>query len=142
MQPFGELPLGFSPILKDQHGKIVMAVRIQPRAVLLPGPIGELDEDGERLWKTLLFNSLRWVLRDERKSISADFFSPSGEVVDDAFLESDTAEPVRSIGSINDIKPLQRTIEKSDLWPWFIMVAALLFALERLVGVRWHWSGP
>lgn len=133
-------PAGFSPILQDEQGAVVIAARADPRAVLIPGPVGVPDGNGQRLWLTLLFNSLRWVLSGTGEVAQVNFVGPDGDLVPNAFLESNTAEAVRSVGEIRDIRPVKDNHLDAELWPWLVMLATILFAFERIVGVSWRES--
>lgn len=140
MRPLDVTPLNFSPIVQDSQGDIVIAAHSNPRAVLIPGPYTTLDENGRRLWLTLLFNSLRWVLKDGDQVTPAEFVDSNGKIISNAVLESDTAAPERSVGAIEDIQPILHGKNEIPVWPWLVAAAALLLAIERMVGVGWSGS--
>jgi hypothetical protein len=138
MRPLPSQPPGFSPIIQDDRGIIVVAVRADPRTILIPGPSRSLDENGQRLWMTLLFNSLRWALNNGEDAAHAKFTDAAGIEIPNAALESDTAEPVRSVGTIEDIQPVMGAEREGQFWLWLVAAAALLLAVERLIGVGWR----
>lgn len=135
-----ELPEGYVPVLATDADRPVMAIRFNPRAAIVPGPRIGGDPEIERLSLTVFFNAVRWVTAQSRRDVSFKHIDADGRQILDAVLESDTADPNRSAGAIESIRPVAAVSGDVRLWPWLIALASILLAWDRAMGVSW-WRG-
>jgi len=138
MRGLESLPSDYSPILADESGRPVVALRARPRTVVVPGPISGIDDDGARLFSILLFNAVRWALEPrvaaETPLIFRDF---AGREISNASLESDTSLEPRSVGTLSDIRAVEDATETTPIWPILVLLSLLLMAVERLSVISW-----
>ena len=133
-----QLPKGFMPVIANDAGKPVMAIRNNPPAAIVPMLQSGEDPQLERLSLTTFFNSVRWVNSRSRRSVPIRHLDPNGQEIRNAVLESDTAEPAKLAGAVESIRPVRATNARVPLWPWLIVFALAILALERAVGVFWR----
>lgn len=135
------LPAGWTTVVGGARGGSWIAVRERPRAVRIPG----LPQGGgtpvDRLSTILFFNAVRWLLADSPPALHVEWTTPAGIAIPQAIEESDTGGTPRSRGRIDDIVPISMpasdgAAEAEPLWPWLLLGAALLFAVERSLAWR------
>lgn len=132
------VPEGFFPVLSDSKGRVVLARRTRPRAAIVPVPRTDGGPQLERLGLTIFFNALKWVTASTDTDGMYRHVDAEGLTISDALSEADTAEASRSAGAVDALRPLTGSAQDTSLWPWLVVLALLLLAADRAVGVDWR----
>lgn len=128
------LPAGFEPVAAHRDGSVWVAVRDEPRAVYLPALATGGSDGPDRAAVLLTANALRWLL-GERDAPAAppDWLAVDGTPIAGAQGEAPLPDPPRSTGALDDLRP-GGAQQRVALWPWAVLLAALLLAVERAHG--------
>lgn len=135
-----ELPDGFSPVLRGTDGRVWLALRDDPvcPCVYVPGlPTGTDDVLG-RFSATVFFNGLRWLLRERTLPPLYTLTRPGALEPEGSRLvlhrdEGNTYREEYSSGSIDNVEAVVGRWGKEPVWPIPLMLAVLLFFLERVL---------
>lgn len=130
-------PPGFRPILRQGPDRVWLAQREQPPAVYIAGLPLTGDDDRGRLSLTVFFNAVRQLLRNRPIPPAYELTTPANPVPEGIRLalhedEGNTVQAPRSLGVPADLL-LTRQDSREPRWPLFLMAAAVLFAMERLL---------
>ncbi len=138
-----ELPPSFVPLLRGGDGNVWVAARGTPQAVYVPGP-PTLDESKPEasLSAAMFFNAVRWLLEETAtRAVPYRLRTPDGEEIQGSIEEHPGESPRRSAGEITDITPLPSAAARAPLWPYFVLVAAAIWLVDRLLvaatGSKW-----
>lgn len=134
------LPEGFSPVLRGTDGRVWLALRDDPvcPCVYVPGlPTGTDDVLG-RFSATVFFNGLRWLLRERTLPPLYTLTRPGALEPGGSRLvlhrdEGNTYREEYSFGSIDNVEAVTGRWGKEPVWPIPVMLAVLLFFLERVL---------
>jgi hypothetical protein len=135
------LPAGFVRAAAVD-GRDIIARRSGPRAALVPPPLWHRDAAAAlRNASLLLFaNALRYVSADHAPPQQVSFIDADGQELPDVRFESDTAED----GDRSDLAaaiapaPAGRGDGGAPLWPWLVVAALAILAVERAVALPWR----
>ncbi|WP_162801204.1 VWA domain-containing protein [Azospirillum brasilense] len=133
------LPDGFRMVAADAARRVWIAAREAPRTAYIPGlpsaGRGPLDDASTLLF----FNAVRWLLADQPVAVPGRWLSPDGTAIDAPSGEGYTGGEPRSHGTLDDLAPRPAGTAPEPVWPWLVLTAALLFAVERVhAAVRWR----
>lgn len=138
------LPTGFEPVIRADNGQVWMARRSEPPALALSlGPrFG--SSDAAKLSMLAFFNSLRWLLTAPHGDIAPRLAPRDAESVRLTLGsgEGDTSRQALSTGDLAYLTGERQIAAQQPLWPTLVALAAVLFALERVLaafgGARWR----
>jgi hypothetical protein len=131
-----ELPGGFQPVLRGMDGGMWLAQAENPLRAYVPGlPTGTDDVIG-RFSATVFFNALRWLLKERPLNPLYTLTSPYALDTGANRLvlhkdEGNTQQASRSLGRLQDLRPIAGKGTAIPLWPILLMAAAVLFLIER-----------
>ncbi len=138
-----ELPRGFSPVLRGTDGKVWLALQDDPvcPCAYVPGlPTGTDDVPG-RFSATVFFNAFRWLLKE--RSLPPLYTltgpqnpEPSGNRLVLHQDEGNTSREPHSSGSIDQMEPVKGRWSSVPIWPIPVMLAVILFLIERAMAMR------
>ena len=123
-------------------GRDIIARRADPRAALVPPPLLGRDAAAPlRNASLLLFaNALRYVSADQAPPQQVSFIGADGQELPDVRFESDTAEDGDRSDLATAIAPQRagRADDGPPLWPWLVVVALAILAVERVLALPWR----
>jgi len=137
-----ELPKGFQPVLRGIDGKVWLAQAENPLRAFVPGlPTGTDDVTG-RFSATVFFNAVRWLLQKRELPALYTLTSPLDPTPAANRLvlhkdEGNTQRVPRSSGELENLTPITGKGAGIPLWPILVMVAGILFLIERALAA---WS--
>jgi hypothetical protein len=131
------LPPGFRPILRQGQDRVWLAQRQRPPAVYIAGLPPVAADDQGRLTLTVFFNAVRQLLRDRPISPLYELTSPANPIPEGTRLalhedEGNTVHAPRDHGTLSDLRQIGRETHE-PLWPLLLALAAVLFAVERML---------
>lgn len=137
-----ELPENFQPVLRGMDGKVWLAQAESPLRAFVPGlPTGTDDVTG-RFSTTVFFNAVRWLL--QKRDLPALYtltspleLTPAANRLALHKDEGNTQRVPRSSGKLENLKPITGKGAGIPLWPILVMVAVVLFLIERALAA---WS--
>ncbi|GAB5387881.1 MAG: hypothetical protein Alpg2KO_08490 [Alphaproteobacteria bacterium] len=131
-------PEGFRPVAMTGDSRVLIALRTAPRAVWLPGlPIITQPGPEAATTQLLFFNAIRWLLGADFDQLDWQYVTEQGQPIEGGASEWRDKQEVRSTGSLSALADGQTLSSESPAWPIWLMIAALLIALERvLAGYR------
>lgn len=141
------IPNGFTPVLQSQDEQIWLAQRSTPPAAIVPGLPTFTEDNLGKVSITIFFNAVRWLLQEKPLEPLYTLTSPAqpDPGVNRFALhpnEGNTGLPSVSYGDVNAIEPTPVIGQSDPVWPSFLALAALLFALERTLfifgGQKWR----
>ncbi len=126
-----DLPEGFSPVLTDVQGGVLIAQRQSPPGFIVPHPVPEGDPDLVALSIIVFFTALQNAADFGERPVEGRWRMPDGTEVMQAWKESDTAKVVAD--SVAPVEFLPRRAEASEMpvWPWMLVAALVCLLLER-----------
>lgn len=135
-----DLPEGFSPVLRGTDGRVWLALKeshICP-CVYVPGMPTGIDDVLGRFSATVFFNGLRWLLRERSLPPLYTLTRPGAIEPEGSRLvlhrdEGNTYREEYSFGSIDNVEAVTGRWGKEPVWPIPVMLAVLLFFLERVL---------
>jgi len=124
-------------------GSDIVAHRAGPRAALIPPPLTAPDAAAPLRNASLLLlaNALRYVSADASVPPAAvAFVDADGHELPDARFESDTAEDGDRTDLTAAIAPGRLRVGGAGepLWPWIIVAALAILAVERALALPWR----
>ncbi len=136
----GPLPAGFIRAA-SVDGRDIVARRAEPRAAVIPPPLRADAPAPLRNASLLLFaNALRYVSADRAPPGKVTWIDADGHELPDVRFESDTAEDGDRSDLAAAIAP--RTSSRPDdgppLWPWLVVLALAILAVERTLALPWR----
>lgn len=132
-------------VMLDTQDRVWIAAAENPPLAYVPGlPTQTGDENLDAFSTTLFFNAARFLLSERELPPLYGLTSPAQPAVDAAHAalhpgEGDTAQPVRSVGDVNDIQATLSAAEGDPLWPLLVVLAGVIVLLERYLSV---FGGP
>lgn len=133
-----ELPEGFQPVLRGMDGTVWLAQAGEPARAIVPGlPTGTDDVKG-RVSAAVFFNAVRWLLQKRDLPPLYTLTAPHAPEPTANRLalhkdEGNTQRQPHSSGRLQDLKPVTGKGTAAPLWPILLMIAAILFLLERTI---------
>jgi len=125
----GGMPEGWKlqPVLRTVDNAIWLAQSKKPLCAYVAGlPTGKDDLQG-RFSATVFFNALRWLLEQEG-------FEPGNQNRWMLYKDEGNTERIPlSSGSLDRLRPGTAAANKIELWPFLLLVASILFLIERTV---------
>jgi len=135
------LPDGFAPVLLDDRGGALVAVRDEPPAALVPGlptAAGTAGGPADAVAATLFFDALRRLVGGSHRPLEVAVTTADGTPVVRPEGEGETGHVPRSRGRLADIAPVPPGAGPvpggaagRPLWPWLVLAAAAVLAGER-----------
>ena len=125
------LPDGFSPVLTDAKGGILIAQRKSPPGFIVPHPVLRGDPDLVALSTIVFFTALRNATDVGERSVLGRWRMPDGTEVTQAWKESDTAKPVADPAAPVEIVPRRAAASEMPVWPWMLAAALVFLMFER-----------
>ena len=136
-QPVNDLPEGYKAVLTAMDGAPWIAVREQPRSVIVPDLATSGSESVRNLSTTVFFNALRWLMHRETRLLESAWLTPEGEVIEDGRNEA-TPAAKEATTEPPPINPVWRSGQRKEpLWPWLVLAAILMALIERALTL-WH----
>ena len=142
-----QLPDGFSPVLQGKDTDVWLAQRANPPAAYIPG-LPQLRDDNLGRFSTLVFlNGVRWLSQFQPSAPLYELTSVAMPEMAAGRLplhpgEGNTSQPPGIQGDLTDIQPATTVGRVKPIWHYFLVAAALLFAIERGLaafgGEQWH----
>jgi hypothetical protein len=140
-----ELPEGFSPVLRGTDGQVWLALQddsVSPCAYVPGLPTGTDDLLG-RFSATVFFNAFRWLLKERTLpplyTLTAPHApEPSGNRLVLHQDEGNTSREPHSSGSIDLLESAKGHRSSVPIWPIPVMLAVVLFLIERALAVYSH----
>ncbi|MCP5050758.1 MAG: hypothetical protein GY940_26580 [bacterium] len=135
-----QLPRGFQPVLRGMNGSAWLAQADEPVRAMVPGlPTGGEDVTG-RFSATVFFNALRWLLKKRELPPLYDLTAPHAlqPGVNRLVLHKDegnTQRVTQSSGKLENLKPVVGKGKTKPVWPVLLMIAVILFLIERTLAV-------
>lgn len=140
--PFSEpLPSGFVPVLTDAAGGVVLARRADPPGLILPEPVRDVDPDVTALSLTLFYSALQDLSGGSETPIVPRWEILDGDIVAEAWMESDTARPLVPASQPADYAAAAARAPQQPVWPLLLLVALAALLLERLLAGNRRRSG-
>ena len=133
------LPDGFSPVLRAADGSVWLAVRQSPRsAIVLPPQPFQQRRDIRNVSLLLFFNALRWITSGSDSVPLAHLETGAGVAIVSGFGEGDTSREALSNGTVAMLAPVTSAPGRAPFWPWIVLIAIALLALERAASIKWR----
>jgi hypothetical protein len=130
------LPPGFVQVLTDAAGGVVLARRTDPPGLIVPQPVRDADLDITALSLTLFYSALQDLSGGAETPLALRWESPGGEIVSEAWTESDTARPLMPAPPPADYAVLPAEAPDQPVWPLLLLVALAALLAERLLALR------
>lgn len=139
------LPEGFEMVLASKQG-VWIAQRKSPPAVYVPG-LPQGDGNLNAFSTTVFFNAVRWLLQVGPQPPLYTLTTPQQPLPEGNRTalhedEGDTARTPASMGSLDELRPIQVQTDQQPTWPFWVAGAILVFLVERLLfafgGDRWQ----
>ncbi len=135
--PAEALPDGFVPVVTDAASRPWLAIRLSPRALVVPA-LGRYDNaEVDKLAAVVFFNGLRWLLQDRRQKIEPRWLTPAGISIEDGGGEATPA--VSAEAPSMPIMVPANVLDPSDdwhYWPWLALAAAVWTLVEAMAQLR------
>jgi hypothetical protein len=135
-----DLPKGFQPVLRGMNGKTWLAQAGDPVSAVVPGlPTGTNDITG-RFSTTVFFNAVRWLLQKQEMAPLYTLTGPHAPLPQGNRIvlhkdEGNTQRTSKSYGKLQQLKPVSGKGTSKPIWPILVMVAIILFLVERTLAV-------
>lgn len=134
------LPAEWTIALADENGRAWVGVRERPRAVRIPGLPSGGDGPVDLLSATLFFNALNWLFDTAATSLAVTWTTPDGTPIlqgeTEWVVERGEAAQHRDEG-LDSLSPITGEPGGAPIWPWLVVAASGLFAVERAMAARW-----
>jgi len=129
------LPPGFVPVLTDAAGGVILARRADPPGLIVPEPVWDADLDITALSLTLFYSALQDLSGGAETPLDLRWESLGGEVVAEAWTESDTARPLMPAPPPVDYTSRPAQAPEQPVWPLLLLVVLAALLVERLLAL-------
>jgi hypothetical protein len=129
----GPLPPGFTPVLTDVSGGVVLARRVDPPGLIVPSPIYSSDADATNLSLVLFYSALLELAGGQEAPLALRWETVSGQTIVDAWKESDTARPLLASEARADYTATTTKPSDQPIWPILMIAALVTLLFERLL---------
>ncbi len=130
------LPPGFAPVLTDAAGGVVIARRVDPPGLIVPTPVRDANPDVTALALTLFYSALQALSGRDEVPLDLRWETASGQVVTEAWKESDTARPLAPAPPPADYTSPMVESSAQPVWPLLLLMALAAMLAERLWSLR------
>lgn len=131
----GRLPEGFSPILTDESGAVIVARRIGPPGILVPEPLVGSDTDVTNLSLTMFFSALQELAGMGETPLPARWQMADDVEIVEAWKEADTARPLAPATGEFAYAPVPTAGPDAPIWPTLLALALGLLLIERFLSL-------
>ena len=129
------LPNGFQPVLTNDKGEVLIAERIDPPGFIVPEPRLDGHPDSAALSLTVFLSALDILAGGTVQDLPLIWQEPSGQIVQDAWKETDTARALGSPPDLTAPSPDARISRQQPVWPYLVLAVLVLLAGERFFRV-------
>lgn len=134
--PGVRLPESFRPVLRGTDQRVRLAERDDPPAVYVPGLPTGTDDNLGRTSTIIFFNAVRGLLASRPVEPLYTLTTPEDPTPRVGHLplhagEGNTARAARSFGTLSDLQSFDMRAVETPLWPLLLVLALLVFAVER-----------
>ncbi len=129
--PQAGLPAGFHPVLTNDQGNILIAERLDPPGFIVPEPRLTGHPDSAALSLTVFMEALEALVGEAVQDLSLTWHDASGQVIPNAWKESDTARALAPPPALSPPPPDSHTSAPMPVWPYLVLATLALLISER-----------